>query len=283
MFRLLYIIENEISMISRQTKNLLILFFIVVIYEEMFFPLLELADETGLNIGILELFALILNNKLNLIAIPLIFVCIMSGFPFCRLDYFGMIRMNKKRWLFGEVLSVFFLSFVIVIILFAGTCLFLGRGLKSGTGWGDFMYYFPLQFRELYENNKSFILGAEVLTQGSPIDVCIYSALMMWLYLVIMGLILVLSTIIGKKIVGIVADIVITLSGGAMLFTTGSACWLFPLYHMMYGNHYNMFLAKVKMPKGYSYVFFGIIIVMLIVISLLKINKMEIGEDNSVS
>ena len=278
MVKLFYILRNELAGTFHQTKNLLILFFIVVVYEETYTPMAQLLAQTGMEAGFYEPFILMIHNRLNIIAIPLIFVSIVSAFPHCRLDYFGMIRLNKRRWLAGEILFVTVVSFIVVCILFIASCIFFMKLPDAGAHWGTFMEHFPHEFRELYEQNQTLILGAEVLTQGAPIKVFAYCALAMWMYLIVMGLIMIAGAACGKRLAGLAVDILLTLAGGAALYANGMVCWSLPLYHLMYGNHFNLFFAKVKLPVWCSFAYLGALIAALTVFCALKLKKMEVGE-----
>jgi len=274
----LYLVRSEMAGIVHQSKNLLLLFLIVVVYDETFSTLFELSELSGLGVGLLELFILMLNNKLNVIAIPMIFIFIMSAFPRCRVDYFGMIRLSKKRWLTGEIFSVLTISFLVVCILFIGTCIFLPRGLEIRGTWGSFMERFALEHGELYLHNEKLILGAEVMTQGTPVEVFLYSAAMMWLYLIMMGLLMIIGTIVGKRMLLFGIAIILTLAGGGALYVDGAFSWFFPLYHVIYGNHFNLFFAGAKFNIGYSIVFFVLVIAGLSIISAVLIKKMNVGD-----
>ena len=255
MIKQFYILRNEFSSTLHQTKMLLILFFIVAVYEETYTPMAQLLALSGMDIGFFEPFILMTHNRLNIIAIPLIFVSVTSAFPYCRLDYFGMIRLSKMRWLTGEILFIVTASFVMVCILFTASCIFFWKAPDTGLNWGSFMEQFSHEYKEQYVHNQSLILGAEVLTQGSPIKVFTFSFTTMWMYLIIMGLIQVVCAVCGKRIAGLAIDIFLTLAGGAALYIDGAFCWFIPLYHLMFGNHFTLFFAKIKFPVGFSFAY----------------------------
>jgi len=117
MSKIFSIIKYEFTETIRRPKILLVLFFLVVLYESDLSPICDICAETGLSLNIFEPFVLMCTRSVNIMLIPLIFIVLISGFPNCKNDYFRMIRVSKKSWLAGEISFIFLISFAMIAVL----------------------------------------------------------------------------------------------------------------------------------------------------------------------
>lgn len=278
MRKALFVYKTEQMQTLLQTKLLLVLFFLVAVYESTLSPLMELCQQTGLEIHMLEPFILICSNRLNIIAVPLIYITIVSNFPYCRTNYFGLIRLQKKDWLRGELLFVAISAFLLVFAVFCGSILFLAGRVKLSGDWGSFMRYFGVDYTQLYLENSELLLEASVITHGKPPYIAVYVAAAMWMYLTILGLLLLYGTIAGKKNVMTLISIVITLVSGGILYFDTQIRWFFPLTHILFGAHFNSLFAKVRFPLYGSFIYLILIFFVLLVITIRKLKVMVVGE-----
>ena len=139
-------------------------------------------------------------------------------------------------------------ALLLTVLLFAGSIVFLSRYLTNTPQWSDFMTNMNRDFPELYTEHHLLFLDASILTHGEPVEV--YTFLMIWLYLVIIGVCLLLGTILGKHIIAMIASVGLTIIGGSAIYIKGWVQWLFPLVHVEFGLHFDSFFSTVYFRCG---------------------------------
>lgn len=249
-----YVLRTEAIQTLRQTKTLMLLFFITFLYESILSPMSALCEETQLSVQTFEPFILICNGSANMILIPLVYIFLISGFPCCSRGYFQMIRTGRKRWLLGEIMFVIFSAFVMLLLIFAGSAAFTAKDQEPSNVWSPFMTVMRENFPLLYADNHLLFLDTATVAHGTPLSVFLYTFLTMWIYLVITGLLILLGTVIGKRIPTVTAAAALSVTGGAVV-RFGGASWLFPMIHTQFGMHYNSLLSTVYFPLWDSLIY----------------------------
>lgn len=276
---ILSIIKYEFSETIRRPKILLVLFFLVVLYESDLSPIKDVYNETGLMLNLLEPFVLMCTRSVNIILIPLIFIALISEFPNCKTDYFRMIRISKREWLIGEIAFLFLISFVMMIVLLAGTIVPIMNIGNASNDWSDFMTSLREQFPKIYLHNLRVTLDASTVTHSLPVSAIVYSFLIMWLNLIIYGLLILLGTITSKRMTFLASTLSCAFIGGCFTFFSSGIKWIFPITHTQLGLHYNSIFSKTNFPIYMSYIYLASLVIVIIIICgrLIK-NTTFVGE-----
>lgn len=282
MNRILSIIRYEFSETIRRPHILLVLFFLVVLYESDLSPIKDICRETGLRLNIFEPFVLMCTRSVNIILIPLIFIVLISEFPNCKTDYFRMIRISKREWLIAEIAYLFLISFVMMIVLLIGTIAPVMSIADVSNAWSDFMTALRDCFPEIYLHNLRVTLDAAIITHSLPISAIVYSFLIMWLNLIIYGLLILLGTVTSKRMTFLVSTLSCVFIGGCSTYFNGGIRWIFPIVHTQLGLHYNSIFSKTNFPLYMSYIYLAAAVIVIIVIcgQLIK-NTMFVGGDST--
>lgn len=278
MKRIRYIIKNEFINIIFQTKNLLVLFFVVIAYESIISVILEIARRTQLTVSILEPFILLVYNRLNIIALPIIFISLICSFPVCELDYYGMIRLEKKIWFMGEAIFVFLFAFLFLGVVYLGTIIVSGNRLSYSFDWGTLATSLPKVDYNAYMNNRDILLGAEVQVQGKPIEVFVYSFVSMLIYLYSVGMTVLFGISINRKWFGVILSIIMTSVGGVSLYLSGKMLWIIPLRHCMFGEHFNQIYSKQEFSLWGSLLYLSAWAIVISCITYMNTKIKNIGE-----
>ena len=280
MKKILSIIKYEFSETIRRPKILLVLFFIILLYESDLSAIRDVCGETGLTLNVFEPFVLMCTRSVNIILIPLIFIILISDFPNCKTDYFRMIRISKRGWLVGEIGFIILLSFAILLVLLIGTILpMLDLSFTANT-WSRFMTALRENYFEIYTHNIRVTLEASVITHSLPISALIYSFLIMWLNLIIYGLLLLLGTVTAKRMVFLVSTLSLTFIGGCSTFFNSGIKWAFPIAHTQLGLHYNSIFSKINFPVYMTYIYLAVAAAAIIVICGTLVKKtIFVGEE----
>ena len=134
------------------------------------------------------------------------------------------------------------------------------------------------QFPELYGNDPLLFLDSSIIAHGIPHQVLFYSFSMMWLYLIMIGILMLFGAIIGKQTLTMIAGTAVTVVGGSAIYFGGNFKWLFPLAHIEFGLHYNSFFSDINFPLWGSVLYLLLLTVGLLVLCRQYLKTMQIGE-----
>ena len=279
MKKVLSIIKYEFTETIRRPKILLVLFFLVVLYESDLSPMKDICYETGLRLNIFEPFVLMCTRSVNIILIPFIFIILLSEFPNCKADYFRMIRIGRRGWLCGEISFLFLISLVMMIVLLIGTIVPIADIADTANAWSDFMTSLRDNFPEIYLHNIRVTLDASVVIHSLPVSAVVYSFLIMWLNLIVYGLLMLLGTVTARRMTFLISTLACAFIGGCSTFFNSWIKWIFPITHTQLGFHYNSIFSKINFPVYMSYIYLAAAAIVIIIIcgQLIK-NTMFVGE-----
>lgn len=251
----------ELREIFCKSKILLMLFFVVLLYESTFSTMQSLCNDTGLVVGVFEPFILICSKNVNILLIPILYILIISGFPYCKVDYFRISRIGKKSWLYGELLFVAVFAFVVIIILAIGSVLPIIQNVAPMINdWSTFMLDFKLEFPELYIGNEFLCLDMSYTLHGTPLFEGLYCFAVMWLNLSIIGVLVLLGSIVGKQLIFSVIAVAGTIIGGGSIYFAGALKWFFPITHTQYGLHFNTIFSGNNFPISGTFIYLVMIL-----------------------
>lgn len=273
------IFRSESSCLLHRSKILLLVFLIVIFYESILSPVKALSAETGLTLHSGEPFVLLCTRHANIILIPIMYIVLLSEFPCCSTQYFQMIRTGKKQWFFGEMFFVLTSSLLIVLIIFASSMLCMGKQLAQGSEWSMYMTKMRELFPEKYNSNTQLFLDASTIAHGKTSGVLLYTVLMMWLYLAIIGTLLIFGTMIAKKTAAMISACSLTVIGGTAIYFGDQLKWLFPPAHLEFGLHFDSIFSKVDFSLEGSLVYISAILIALVILCLSSLKRLRIGEE----
>ena len=271
------IIKYEFSETIRRPKILLVLFFIIVLYESTISPMKKVCSETGFTLNIFEPFILMCTRSVNIILIPFIFIVLISEFPNCKTDYFRMIRISKSEWLIGEVAFLCLISFLMLVVLIIGTAMPMIGVTEFSNAWSSFMTLLHENYPDIYLHNIRFTLEANIITHSLPISAVVYSLLIMWLNLMIYGLLILLGALASKRMALLASTLSLAFLGGCSTLFNNGIKWIFPITHTQLGQHFNSIFSKINFPIYMSYIYLAAAVAVIIVIckQLLKTARFE--------
>lgn len=274
-----FVLKTEFAQVLRQTKILLLLFFIIMLYETILSPVRTVCADTQFSLQPFEPFILICTRSTNIILVPLIYMVLLGGFPYCKTMYFQIVRTGKRQWFWGEFAFIALSALALTFILFIASDLFLLDCIKYSNGWSDFMKITRSNFPEIYSKNGLLFLDASIVAHGSPGRVMLYTFGMMWLYLIVTGVCVLLGTIIGKRFWTILIGMAMTVIGGLAIYFNAALRWLFPLVHVEYGLHYNSLFSQTYFPVWGSIAYYLLLTAALVVFGLYRLKRMNVGDE----
>lgn len=258
------------------SKLILILFELIFVCETFLTQVKKLCELSGMKVSFFEPYLLISSGDMYFLAIPIVFLILLSGFPSSRsYNYFSLIRISRLQWLFGELLFLMFSVVGYMSILGVGLVIYMGKYVRFDNRWSSYMLKFHEQFPDLFEISGDYFLDVQMMTHGSPMSVFAHSVLLMLCMLVSIALIQITFSLLRKKYLGMLLTIGVTLSSALSIYSSGTVKWLFPMTHANFGVHFNGFRAEKNMGIEMSYLYFGVVIILFIVIDLVLAKNMD--------
>ena len=260
------------------TKMILIVFSIIFICESLLGKVQGLCELSDLKLSFLEPYLMVSSMDAYAIAIPLVYIVLMSGFPSkSSFNYFSMIRISRMQWFMSELLFLLLSSISYLLIYLAGFLIYMHKSIVWSNSWSRYM----LNFRELYPEdyimNQSYFMKTDMMTHGSPLSIFVHSVLLMIAMLFVMSLVQMLFSFLEKRMVGMAVSVGLTLLSSFLIYSSGNFKWLFPMTHTNIAVHFNGFLAVKNFTITKSYLYFAGLIVFLLIANLLLLRKKNMG------
>ncbi|MDY4078702.1 MAG: hypothetical protein ACI33J_06635 [Clostridium sp.] len=260
----------------------IIIMMFIFIKDSAIDPLIEHANKMNKPINIIEPFIAIGNSKMMLLLIPAIFITLMSDFP--KTDgntIFVISRSGRKNWFIGQIFFNIFSIFTYLFIVFIG-CVFLSfKKGKVSNSWSEVITKYNKNFPEDSHSFASELIDGRLYNQMTPLNALVNTMLLIGLYLFVFSLILLLFYLMDKKFIGILINIIIMAIGTALTFIELDIMWITPLANSIIWLHYTEFYSEYIVPVVQSYIYFFLVTLFLIGISihfLKKYNFINISE-----
>lgn len=245
-------------------------------------PLKENAELMGKPLNIIEPYIAALNSGSLLLIIPLGFLAISSDFP--KIDgsaMFGLVRTGRVNWFLGELLNLLIMCAAYLIFIFAASALPAAAFSFLGTSWSDVALHFSLEFPEQAQSFGALLLPKNLFNHMPLMGAALKSTLFVFIYLVLLGMIMMCFTLLGKKTAGVIVCGGLIAVGSALCSIRASLMWALPMANSIVWLHYTEFRREPFYPIWCSGLYFAILIVLLIVLSLIRLKRFDCSAADS--
>lgn len=236
-------------------KIIVLLLILGFIWDNGVGPMVNNAQQTGQPLGMFEGFLMCVNHWYYLIVFLVGFIFVLASVPRLNSDQMLLIyRTGKRSWFWGELLQIAVCSAIYVFCLLAGCLAFSAKYCYAGNIWSNFTVYYKTDYEELLSDNNRFI-DSQVFKYYSPYQSVIHSILLLILCLTLMGTVVLCFTIINKKLLGIILNIILILF--VLIFNDYRAAvmWISPFCHSVLALHNVYVYKESSVPLGYSYLY----------------------------
>lgn len=264
-------------------KNIFIMLCSVVFLGESVFKNIGIvAQQTGLGLNYLEPVILVMSTAFYAIVIPITCLVLLADFPDnSSHGVFMMMRVTRRSWLLGQLLYAAFLCLTYFLILLIGSAVWTGRNGVFGTQWGSLMTEIRDLAPEVFANNADVILSNSTITQGTLFGVLGISVGLMLLYMITFSQILCVFKLIGKKRIGLIFCIALTIAGAAVTSVGGNVKWILPMAHAIFGLHFDEFFAAPLFRLSWSVLYFIICNILLGILNNHLVQRCQIGDEKA--
>lgn len=259
----------ELIRLMRSTKIIILALFAIFINIQIITPLRALSVDMKSKLSVLEPFAAIGNSGVVVLILPFFFLNMMADFPReGESQYFYQIRCSKRTWIISQILYAVETSAVLTVFVFAASIV-LSLGFISGSL--DYSYAVTRYVALFPERAGEYVvqLIPENLYHQIPLPLAVvHAALLLILYFIMLALLILIFSLAKRKIAGIFLDGIFIFGGTIVCAGRLSYMWALPMAHTVVWLHYAKYQSEPVLPLGYSYLYFGVINVILIAISV---------------
>ena len=255
------------------TRMVLLLMVLGYIYNEGIYGLLQNAKTVQVPLGMFEGFIMCMNHFLYLVLFLMGFIFFLISIPKINSDYiFFVQRAGKKTWLFGEVINIGFVSMIYMGLMAVVSIVGVASYSFTGNVWSDYVLDYDLKYKEIV-GGENMPIDHTVYRYDYPFRTALNAFLLMFLCLLVLGIVVLVFSIINKRIIGILLDVVFI--GSVLLFEnlrTGFM-WIFPTSHSVIKLHHVFVFKKSMIPLPLSYCYFIVVEAVLIFVSCRLLKK----------
>lgn len=239
-------------------------------------PLKENAALMGKPLNIIEPYIAALNSGSLLLIIPLGFLAISSDFP--KIDgsaMFGLVRTGRINWFLGQMINLVIMCAAYLIFVFFACTIPMFFGSFWGNNWSDVAVYFGVEFPDQAQSFGALLLPKNLFNHMPLMGAALKSTLFVFVYLVLLGMIMMCFTLFGKKTVGVIICGGLIAVGSALCSIRASLMWALPMANSVVWLHYTEFRREPFYPIWCSELYFAIFIALLIVLSLIRLKRFD--------
>ncbi len=249
-----------------------IIFLVLIIFAKTLAidPLVKRTAEFGGKMSLFEPFAAIGNSGVLVMLLPAVFLVLMSDFPkFDGNSMFYISRVGKINWLFGQLLFALLSIITFILTAFLMITLFSLGSADFSFSWSECTRFYAARFPDKRYTFASQLLPSNLYNQIPLISAIVYTVTLLVLYLFLLSIILMIFKLLSFKSAGLFASLGIIALGTATCAIKAKSMWFFPMSNTIIWLHYTEILREPIVPIWYSYAYFGVIIIALLIVCVI--------------
>lgn len=259
------------------TKMCILAVLLIFMNEQIIVPLKHCSQLMGQKLSCLEPYAAICNSGAVMLILPFFFLSMMADFPGeDGISLFFHIRCKRISWLLGELLFVIMSIITLVVYIMAASMILILPYGEMTLEFSDAITKYVSVFPEKAGDYVVQLLPENLYNQMRFQDVILHSTGLLFLYFALLALILLLFTLLNYKNWGIFLDGCIILLGTVSCALHLNSMWKFPMANTVIWLHYTEYLAEPVYPLYASYLYFGIIDILLLAACIAVRKKYQI-------
>ncbi|MBQ4069179.1 MAG: hypothetical protein IJC76_08000 [Lachnospiraceae bacterium] len=276
--KILSVAKTEYIKWVTNPRMILFVAMIIFVYDYIIKVLIENSDKMSKYINVIEPFIAIGNSPFLLFVIPIIFLALISDFP--KSDgnsMFYMIRTGKVNWMLGQLLFAIYAGVSYIVAIFAVSCLCIMKKAYIYNAWSDVTTKYFIEFPD-EKNILSELINARLYNNLLPNQALLHTSVLVIFMIIIIALVQLLAFSYSKKILGLLLNITVLCVGIGSTIFEGVVKWVFPVSNAITWMHYDDIFKKPVVPIVNSYMYFGIILLVLIIWNIFAIKRYDFSK-----
>lgn len=247
---------------------------LIFIYNFAIQPLLQNAEKMNEPLNMLEPFIAVANSGAVLMIIPLVFMTLIADFP--KIDnntVFYIMRIGRKNWLTGQIIKLVMMAASYLAVIFVGSVVpMITRGFWYN-GWSNVVTNFKNVFPEQSMNFGVQLVPENLYNQLTVFEAAVKSYLLVFAYLMIIGLILLSLSLIKHKTLGFVSCGAVIALGTAFCSIKTSLMWTMPMANSIIWLHFTKYFRVPEVSITFSVVYLVTFVAALIIFCYIMIGR----------
>lgn len=247
---------------------------LIFIYNFAIQPLLQNAEKMNEPLNMLEPFIAVANSGAVLMIIPLVFMTLIADFP--KIDnntVFYIMRIGRKNWLTGQIIKLVMMAASYLAVIFVGSVVpMITRGFWYN-GWSNVVTNFKNVFPEQSMNFGVQLVPENLYNQLTVFEAAVKSYLLVFAYLMIIGLILLSLSLIKHKTLGFVSCGAVIALGTAFCSIKTVLMWTMPMANSIIWLHFTKYFRVPEVSITFSVVYLVTFVLALIVFCYIMIGR----------
>lgn len=247
---------------------------LIFIYNFAILPLLQNAEKMNEPLNMLEPFIAVANSGAVLMIIPLVFMTLIADFP--KIDnntVFYIMRIGRKNWLTGQIIKLVMMAASYLAVIFVGSVVpMITRGFWYN-GWSNVVTNFKNVFPEQSMNFGVQLVPENLYNQLTVFEAAVKSYLLVFAYLMIIGLILLSLSLIKHKTLGFVSCGAVIALGTAFCSIKTSLMWTMPMANSIIWLHFTKYFRVPEVSITFSVVYLVTFVAALIIFCYIMIGR----------
>jgi hypothetical protein len=237
-------------------------------------PLLERSAKMGMPLNILEPFVAIGNSGMLVMLMPCVFMVLISDYPkMTGNTLFFIQRTGRFNWFAGQVIFLFMSIISFLCVVLTGSVL-LSKG-EFSTTWSDVVTKYSARFPDEANSFTSSLLPSNLYNQIPLVTAILQTLALMCAYLFLLSMIIYFFKLIHIQSFGLFAAISIVAAGVVTCSLKMNIMWSFPMANTIVWLHYEEIIGKPIVPIWYSYIYFCIAVIVLILFNLIAVKRFQ--------
>lgn len=257
---------------------------LIFIYNFAIEPLLQNSELMNEPLNVFEPFIAVSNSGTILLIIPLVFLTLIADFP--KIDtntVFYIIRVGRINWLIGQVIKLVMMAVSYLFVIFVGaTVPMITRGFVSNE-WSLVATDFVRRFPEKSGNYGVTLLPENLYNQLTILGAAVESYLLVFAYLLILGLLLLSFSLIKKKTAGFVLCGAVISLGTAFCSIKTSLMWTMPMANSIVWLHFTKYFRQPVVTMTFSIIYLVTFIAALLIFCGVAIKKFNYDNVSEIS
>lgn len=237
-------------------------------------PLLERADKIGLPLDILEPFAAIGNSGMLVMLMPCVFLLLISDYPkMTGNTLFFVQRTGRWNWFVGQIVFMIYAIITFLIAILIGSVL-ISKGDITGT-WSDVITKYDAKFPNEAGSFTSQLIPSNLYNQITLPSAIIHTIILMaGIYVLACYGNLFFQTY-PYSVIWTFAAVFVVATGVITCSLKSETMWAFPMANTIVWLHYDEILKEPNFPVWCSYLYFGIAIMVVVILNIIAIKRLE--------
>lgn len=254
----------EFLHLVRSTKIIVLALFAIFINIQIVTPLRQCSALMESKLSVFEPFLAIGNSGLILLVLPLFFLTMMADYPREGISqYFYHVRCSKRIWVMGQILYALKSSLFLVCYVFVISVLLSLDFVKFQLDYSYAVTRYTIVFPNKAGDYVSRLLPENLYNHVSLPLAFVYTVTALALYFLLLALVLLLCAVLQKKLLGLLTDVLLILAGILACEIRSVFMWFFPMAHTIIWLHHTAYTSEQTMPLAGSYLYLGMLNVML--------------------